>query len=372
MRCTTIQRTESSSRNKSNMSPIVFAIPVFLLAMALELWLARRRGMQVYRTADAVTSLHFGIMSQFVGAVTRVMGLGIYAVTVDAVGIFSWDESNPLTWILALLMYDFLYYWYHRAGHEVHLLWAAHVVHHSSEDYNLSTALRQTSSGFLFGWIFYLPMALLGIPFKVFVIVGLIDLLYQFWVHTELVGRLGWFDRVFVSPSNHRVHHGQNDYCIDKNYGGILIIWDRLFGTFAPERDDEKILYGVRKPLHSWNPLWGNLMIYRAILKTTWQTKGWTNKLMAVFAGPGWQSPELPKHADFLPSHFQRFEVPFEAKVNRGLHVASIAGMLAATASLLYFLIHAQGMTYPQRVLYVTVMILVLVVLSKFWPQRKL
>ena len=327
--------------------------------------------MQVYRTADAVTSLNLGIMSQFMGGITRVMAIGIYALMVDKVGAFTWNESNPLTWIFALLMYDFLYYWYHRAGHEVHLLWAAHVVHHSSEDYNLSTALRQTSSGFLFGWIFYLPMALLGIPLKVFVIVGLVDLLYQFWVHTELVGRLGWMDRVFVTPSNHRVHHGQNDYCLDKNYGGILIVWDRLFGTFAPERTDEKILYGVRKPLLSWNPLWGNLMTYRDIIRTVWAPRGFKSKLMAIFAGPGWQSNEMPKHEEFQPARFKRFETLPEDQASRGLQAVSIAGMLTATASLMYFLIKAQGMTQTERVLYVAVMILVLAALGRIWKRAR-
>ena len=119
-------------------------------------------------------------------------------------------------WLGALLAYDFCCCWLHRMGHEVNILWAAHVVHHSSEEYKLSTALRQTGTGFLLGWVFYLPMALLGVPPLVFVIVGRVDLLYQFWVHTRLVGRLGWFDRVFFSPSNHRVHHGRNDYCLDR------------------------------------------------------------------------------------------------------------------------------------------------------------
>jgi sterol desaturase/sphingolipid hydroxylase (fatty acid hydroxylase superfamily) len=119
-------------------------------------------------------------------------------------------------------------------------MWASHVVHHSSEYYNLSTALRQTSTGSFLGWVFYLPLAVVGVPWQMLVIVGLIDLLYQYWVHTELIGRLGVLDRILVTPSNHRVHHGQNDYCIDKNYGGILVLWDRLFGTFADERDGEK------------------------------------------------------------------------------------------------------------------------------------
>ena len=145
------------------------------------------------------------------------------------------------TWygvLLALMFYDLCYYWLHRAGHVVALFWAAHVVHHQSQHYNLSTALRQTSSGMLFGWIFYLPMAVAGVPPTVFGIVLLIDLLYQFWVHTEQVGKLGWFDRVFCSPSNHRVHHAVNDGYLDKNYGGILVLWDRLFGSFQEEKDE--------------------------------------------------------------------------------------------------------------------------------------
>jgi hypothetical protein len=142
-----------------------------------------------------------------------------------------------------------LYYWHHRAGHRVALFWAAHVVHHQSEDYNLSTALRQTSSGWLAGWLFYLPMALAGFPPLVFGVVALIDLLYQFWVHTEQVGRLGWFDRWFCAPSNHRVHHAVNEAYLDRNYGGVFIVWDRLFGTYAEEDQRASCVYGTRAPL---------------------------------------------------------------------------------------------------------------------------
>jgi alkylglycerol monooxygenase len=161
--------------------------------------------------------------------------------------------------LLALVLYDFCYYWLHRAGHEVALFWAAHVVHHQSQHYNLSTALRQTSSGLLFGWIFYLPMAVAGrAADHLWHRAALIDLLYQFWVHTEQVGKLGWFDRVFCSPSNHRVHHAVNDRYIDRNYGGILMLWDRLFGSFQEEKDNEPCVYGTRGALNSWDPLWAN------------------------------------------------------------------------------------------------------------------
>jgi len=215
-------------------------------------------------------------------------------------------SSIPL-WILALVLYDLCYYWAHRMGHEVNVMWASHVVHHSSEYYNLSTALRQTSTGALFGWVFYLPLAVLGIPWQMLVIVGLIDLLYQYWVHTELIGRLGILDRILVTPSNHRVHHGQNDYCIDKNYGGILVLWDRLFGTFADERDDEKICYGIRKPLHSFSPIKGNLHYYADLWQMSRAAKGWRAKLGVWVAPPGGWTDEPIEH--FEPRTFTRFDV---------------------------------------------------------------
>jgi sterol desaturase/sphingolipid hydroxylase (fatty acid hydroxylase superfamily) len=232
---------------------IVFATPVFILLIALEFIWSRTRasrtaGQTPYRLSDTINSISLGMLSQLVGVLSKLFTIGIYTVVFGAVALFPATEFWN-TWygvLLALVMYDFCYYWLHRAGHVVALFWAAHVVHHQSQHYNLSTALRQTSSGFLFGWIFYLPMAVLGVPPTVFGIVLLIDLLYQFWVHTEQVGKLGWFDRVFCSPSNHRVHHAVNDPYIDKNYGGILILWDRLFGTFQKNTNPVSTAHAAR------------------------------------------------------------------------------------------------------------------------------
>jgi sterol desaturase/sphingolipid hydroxylase (fatty acid hydroxylase superfamily) len=295
------------------MNPIVFAIPVFLLTILLEAWIAHRRGVAAYDTADALTSLHLGVISQVVGLFTKLAMLGIYTAVWTHYRFTTLPDNSVLVWVLALLFYDLCYYWVHRFDHEVAVMWASHVVHHSSEFYNLSTALRQTSSGWLLGWIFYLPMALCGISPLVMVGVGLIDLLYQYWVHTEMVGRLGWLDRVFVTPSNHRVHHGQNDYCIDRNYGGILILWDRLFGTFTDERDDEKIIYGVRTPLRSLNPLWGNVHYYIDLWRDMQQVKGLRKKLYVWFGPPGaWTGEPLPH---FEPADFQRFETRVSATV---------------------------------------------------------
>jgi alkylglycerol monooxygenase len=287
------------------MNPILFAIPVFLLTILLEAWWAHRRGLKVYDIPDAVTSLHHGFLSQLTGAFTKVASLGIYIAVYETYRLTEWSMGNVWLWVLALILYDLCYYWAHRMGHEVNLLWASHVVHHSSEYYNLSTALRQTSTGSLLGWAFYLPLAVLGVPWQMMVTVGLIDLLYQYWVHTELIGRMGVLDRILVTPSNHRVHHGQNDYCIDKNYGGILILWDRLFGTFEDERDGEKIVYGIRKPLKSYSPIWGNLHYYADLWRESVAAKGWRAKLGVWVAPPGGWTDEPIEH--FEPARCTRW-----------------------------------------------------------------
>jgi len=184
---------------------ITWATPVFFALIALELLVARWQGKKVYHSSDAINSLSLGVISQIAAVFTKLLTLGIYAWCAQHLALLHLPADSLWVWVSALLLYDFCYYWLHRFGHEVNVLWAAHVVHHQSEDYNLSTALRQTGSGALLGWLFYLPMAIIGYPLEVFVVVALIDLLYQFWVHTEVVGRLGWFDRVFCSPSKARV-----------------------------------------------------------------------------------------------------------------------------------------------------------------------
>ena len=163
------------------MRPILYFIPFFFLLIAIEMWVAHRRGLKLYRLQDTLTSLNIGTVSQFANTVGGIISLVMYSIIVDRFGAFTWDLKNPLTWITALVLYDFFYYWVHRTGHEVNILWAAHVVHHSSEEFNLSTALRQSSTGFYFRWVFYIPLALLGFPVQVFIVVGLIDLVYQYW-----------------------------------------------------------------------------------------------------------------------------------------------------------------------------------------------
>ena len=311
------------------MNPIVYAIPVFFALMALEWAVAHARGQRVYRLGDTISSVGLGAISQVSGLYTRVLYFGVYTLAYQSLALLELPVSAWWVWVLGLLLYDFLYYWHHRLGHEVALFWAAHVVHHQSEDFNLGTALRQSSSTFLVGWVFYLPMAILGFPPLVFAVVALIDLLYQYWIHTEQIGRLGWFDRVFASPSNHRVHHGVNERYLDKNYGGILILWDRLFGTFEEERDDDPVVYGTRKPLRSHDPLWANLEVYAALARDSWRTRRWGDKLRVWGKPPGWQPPDLAAaepHPPFDPSAARKYDPPLTsaAAVYAGLLFAAL------------------------------------------------
>ncbi|UCU93606.1 lysoplasmalogenase family protein [Hydrogenophaga taeniospiralis] len=280
------------------MSPsqiIVLATPVFFALIAIEFVVGLRRGRNTYRFDDALNSISLGMLSQASVVLVPLLKIGIYTAAFNSLSLVP-DTGFWTTlpgWLLALLFYDFLYYWNHRLGHTVGIFWAAHVVHHQSQDYNLSTALRQPSSYPLLGWVFYLPMALAGVPPLVFAVVALIDLLYQFWIHTGQIGSLGRFDRWFASPSNHRVHHAVNDRYVDKNYGGILMLWDHLFGSFEPEDPREPCVYGTRSPLNSWDPLWANAEVYTALARDSWHTRHWADKLRVWLKPPGWRPADV-------------------------------------------------------------------------------
>jgi alkylglycerol monooxygenase len=328
---------------------IVYATPVFILLIAIELawgWHKARQGTgrNTYRLADALNSMTLGMMSQFTAVFTRLLRLGIYTFIYSSISLVPAEAAREFWttwygWVLALVFYDFCYYWLHRAGHETAIFWAAHVVHHQSQDYNLSTALRQTSSGALLGWVFYIPMALAGVPPLVFGIVALIDLLYQFWVHTEHVGKLGWFDRWFCSPSNHRVHHAVNDMYLDKNYGGIWVVWDRMFGSFKDEDLAQPCIYGTRSPLNSWDPLWANAEGYASMLKDAWHAQSWMDKLRVLYKPPGWRPADVaarfPKPA-FQINAVQKFEVP-ASRPAQILAVALFAALLQSVGLFLWF-----------------------------------
>ncbi len=319
---------------------IVLATPVFLGLIALEFVVGLARGRNTYRLNDAMTSIGLGMLSQVVGLFTTLLMIGLYTLVFSHAALRPLPADAAWVWITGLLVYDFLYYWKHRLGHRVALLWAAHVVHHQSEDYNLSTALRQSSTNWVAEWIFYLPLALAGVPPLVFAVVALVDLLYQYWVHTQQIGRLGWFDRWFCAPSNHRVHHAVNERYLDRNYGGILIVWDRLFGTFQPELDDEPCVYGTRKPLRSWNPLWANVEVYADLLRDSWHTRRWADKLRVWLAPPGWRPADVAARFP-RPAFDMAQRRRFEPAASRRASLLALALFVLLLGGTVLFLWHA-------------------------------
>ena len=272
---------------------IFLAIPIFFLMIGIELTYGLLKGKNTYRLNDTITSINIGLISRF----PTILNLGfqgvVFSYAAKNLNLFQLPINSPFTWILAFVLYDFLYYWMHRLHHEYKFLWATHVVHHHGEEFNLSTALRQTSSGFLWKWVFFVPILLIGIPPVVFVAVGGLNLIYQFWVHTEHIGKLGWYEKYFISPSNHRIHHAKNPEYIDKNYGGVFILWDRFFGTYCEEKDEIKPVYGTVKALRSWNPVWANIEVFISMFKDSYYTKNWKDKIKVWFAKTTWRPKDV-------------------------------------------------------------------------------
>lgn len=275
------------------------AIPAFLGLLGLEAWLSRKRNPGGFEAKDTWTSLAMGSGSVVIGFAWAGVAYGAFRLAHE-LSPFDWG-FGAWAWLAALIGVDFAYYWFHRTHHEYRGLWAAHVTHHSSEKYNLSTALRQSWSP-MTSFVFYVPVALLGCPAELILSAKSINLLYQFWIHTELIDRMGPFEWAFNTPSHHRVHHGTNVEYLDRNYAGILILWDRLFGTFEPER--APVRYGITKPLGSYNPVVVAWHEWAAIARDVWHAETWEDAVGYVVQPPGWSpdgdsltAPEMKQRA---------------------------------------------------------------------------
>uniref|UniRef100_A0A8D3D2S4 Alkylglycerol monooxygenase n=1 Tax=Scophthalmus maximus TaxID=52904 RepID=A0A8D3D2S4_SCOMX len=290
---------ESSFQKVEDVPPYVQqATPFFVGLIFLELAVGvLKTGTTVVTISDGLTSISAGMISRLPSVLMRGCELTAYMYVWDRFHLVELPWDSAWTWWLTFLGVDFCYYWLHRFAHEVAILWAAHQVHHSSEYYNLTTALRQSLTQQFTSWIFYLPMAL-ALPPSVFAVHIQLNLLYQFWIHTELIRDLGPLEWVFNTPKHHRVHHGRNHYCIDKNYGGILIIWDRLFGTFAEETD--KVVYGLVFPIKTFEILYVQFHYYSYLWRKSKTYKAISNKLSTFIKGPSWKpgKSRLGDHVD--------------------------------------------------------------------------
>lgn len=264
------------------------AIPFFLLMIITEYIIISRKNSKYTGLdwSDSISSISAGLFSQLPSLAFKSLEILGFIWVHQHYNIISLPHDSLWVWVLGMLGVEFGYYWVHRAGHEISLFWSGHQTHHSSQRYNLTTALRQ---GFLqkyYSWIFYLPLALF-LPPTVFVVHLQFNLLYQFWIHTEVIGTLGPLELIINTPSHHRVHHGRNKYCIDKNFGGTLIIFDRIFGTF--QKEEEKVVYGHVHTIETWNPFEIQIIHLRHVWKQFLIEKSLTKKLKTLWFGPGWK-----------------------------------------------------------------------------------
>jgi len=267
---------------------IHYAIPFFVITLIIEIIVDARARSNSYETKDAITSISMGLGNVFLGLISKLLVFAIFYYLYDNFRLF----TIPFVWwawILILFAEDLVYYWFHRTSHLSRFFWASHIVHHSSQKYNLSTALRQTWTGSFLSFVFWLPLPLLGFHPVMILAQMSISLIYQYWIHTEFIKKMPvWFEAILNTPSHHRVHHATNPQYLDRNHAGIFIIWDKWFGSFEPEK--EKPIYGLVTNISSFNPLyvafheWINLFRDIFISKTSF-----TNRVKYISKPPGWK-----------------------------------------------------------------------------------
>ena len=284
---------------------VLYSIPAFVVLVLLELaWTRRHPQLRGYETRDTFASLSMGLINVGISAGAKFLSIPMFALLYEHRVVDVVAALGAWSWLVLLFAEDLCYYWFHRLHHEVRVLWAAHVNHHSSQYYNLSTALRQPLLTPFTGPMFWAPLALVGFPPAMILTAQAVSLLYQFWLHTEAVDRLGPLEWFMNTPSHHRVHHGKNVPYLDKNHAGIFIIWDRLFGTFA--REDEKVVYGLTTDIQTFNPLRIGFHEFGAIGRDVARAPTLGAKLGYLFAPPGWSHDGSTKTATQLQRALRR------------------------------------------------------------------
>ena len=320
------------------MSLIVLSIPVFFILIGVELLIVKLENVSYYRFNDAVTNLSCGIGSQVSGIFLKTLTVLAYIKLYEISPLNGKISNTWWVWVLLFLAADFCYYWFHRLAHEISLLWGSHVVHHQSEEYNLTVALRQAWYQGAFSFVFYLPLALIGFEPKMFFVVSQIITLYQFWIHTKLINKMHpAVEYIFNTPSHHRVHHGVNPKYIDKNHAGTLIIWDRMFGTFHPE--DEEVVFGITKQPNSWNPIWVNFEYWIDLMKNIFKVHQIKNAILMLIKMPGWKPKELggidePKPV--TPATFHKYNTILPKGLNHYIFFQFVIILLGTTMFLLF------------------------------------
>lgn len=331
---------------------LVIAIPFFMVLIGIEALAAWRMGVQVNRGADMISSLSSGITN----VVKDVLGLTVviisYSWLVDHIAIFT-IQATWLVYLVAFIVLDFAGYWMHRLEHEVNLFWNRHIIHHSSEEFNLSCALRQSVSNVTsFIALFMIPAALLGVPAQVIGFIAPIHLFAQFWYHTRLIGKMGPLEAVLVTPSHHRVHHAMNGPYLDRNYGQILIVWDKIFGTFQPELAEVPPVYGVKRPVRTWNPLLINVQHLWLLIRDAWRTGSWWDKLRIWFMPTGWRPEDVQQR--FPVESVDEFELftKYDSQPGHRLLVWAWCQLALTLALMFWLFLHIGDLVFAQIMVY--------------------
>ncbi|SHE60624.1 sterol desaturase family protein [Pedobacter caeni] len=313
---------------------IALSVPVFFILIGIELAWSFYKKLNYYRLNDSISNLSQGIGQQLTGIFMKTALFFGYKYIFENWRAFDLPQSIWI-WILLFIGVDFFYYWFHRMSHQVNALWAAHIVHHQSEEYNLTVALRQSWFQGWFSWVFYLPLAFVGFDPIMFLTLSSFNTLYQFWIHTRAIKSMGPLEWILNTPSHHRVHHGSNPKYIDKNHAGTLIIWDRIFGTF--QQEEEQVYYGITTPLASWNPLWANIHYWDELLKTARQSPRWQDKINVFLKPPGWFPAHLGgfKYAPEIdPLQYRKYDPEFHQPLTGYVIVQFLVGLIAGSAML--------------------------------------
>jgi sterol desaturase/sphingolipid hydroxylase (fatty acid hydroxylase superfamily) len=334
------------------------AVPIFMFLIALEALVAKRRGVIVNRQADVIASLSSGLTKIIRDGVKYGFAIIGYSWLVNNLTVFH-IENIWLAVIIAFLVQDFTGYCTHRLKHRVNILWNRHIIHHSSEDFNLACALRQSISNAInFSTIFMIPAALLGVPVKIFVILGPIHFFFQFWYHTQLIGKMGILEYFLVTPSHHRVHHSINSEYIDKNYGQILIIWDKLFGSFQAEIDNVKPVYGTLKPVRTWNPVIINFKHLWQLLKDAWHAERYFDKIRIWFMPTGWRPADVKEKFPLLEVTNPTKQLKYNTNNSRWLFAYSWTQLVITHLLLFHLLIIFSSHSNTMNYLYAIVLLL--------------
>ena len=349
---------------------ILLAIPFFLGLILLELYVDRKRKTGYYRLNDAINSLQLGILSRFSNVLLALIPFSFYVYFYQNWRVFDLSKESAAVWVLAIVAYDLAYYWIHRFSHTINIMWASHVVHHSSEEYNLTTALRQTSTPAVFAWVIVAPLAIFGIPPEVIVVSASLNLVYQYWVHTRHIHKLpSWYEAIFVTPSHHRVHHALNRDYIDKNFAGIFILWDKLFGSFQQEKQDTPVVFGISSQLSSWNPITANLQVYKSLWQDFIVTKGIKNKIKVWLSPPSWRSSDAKQS---VPRKYVTTKslVKYDCELGAGQKWYVLTQHIAVLAMTLTWLLNINSLSTTSLVLTACFGVFTLVVISTLQEDK--